>query len=365
MGKNRLAIASLLLVVLVGAAIFQVSSREKEYAPKASAEIELPEIDQEKIDQLVIAAPDKPEVTLVKQDEGWALTAPVADDADDNAVESALSKLGELEYTGVAATAAKNHERLEVDEAKGTHLIAKAGDEVLLDAYVGNFRSGNTMLRLQGQDAVAKVRGSIRYAFDKELKGWRDRTITKISTGDVVEVELHNAEADMLFRKEGDTWTQVKQPGHAMVDDLDESKLKGIVGSAASLNAVDFAAEGTTAEQAGLGEGAATFTMRLSNDAGASEIAYRIGGASDKNYYVQREGDPQIYLISAWLRGRLTANTETLKKPEPQDPSKPREGSRQNPIVVQPQRVQPGGMPPGAVPAGAMRPGAAPPPRAP
>ncbi|MGD8861908.1 MAG: DUF4340 domain-containing protein [Myxococcales bacterium] len=340
MGKNRLAIASLLLVALVGAAIFQVSSREKEYAPKAKAEIELPEIEQDAIDQLVIAAPDKPEVTLVKQDEGWALTAPVADEADENAVESALSKLGELEYTGVAATAAKNHERLEVDDAKGTHVIAKSGDQILLDAYIGKFRSGNTMLRLQGQEPVAKVRGSIRYAFDKELKGWRDRTITKVSTDDVVEVELHNSEADMLFRKEGDTWVQVKQPGDAMVEDLDESKLKGIVGSAASLNAVDFADEGTTAEQASLGEGAATFTLRLSNDAGAREVSYRIGGAADKNYYLQREGDPQVYLISAWLRGRLTANTETLKKPEPQDPSKPRKGSRENPIVVEPQRVE-------------------------
>ncbi|MDH5672120.1 MAG: DUF4340 domain-containing protein [Myxococcales bacterium] len=358
MSGNRLAIASVVLVALLGLTVWRLNTKDEKVASAPKASVELPKFERDAIEELVLAAPDKPKVRLVKKGEDWQLAEPVAAKADANAVKTALDKLGELEITGVAATKAKNHERLEVDAAKGTRVTANGGGKPLLDAYIGVYRSGNSMLRLEGQESVATVKGSIRYAFAKELREWRDRRIAKVETDDVNAIAFTNSHGEFRFEKSEDSWKQVAGP---KIDPLDETKLKGIVGSAASLNAVDFAAADISADKAGLGETAARFQLEFGGDAGAGALAYRIGSLNEKNYYLQMEGDPQIYLVSNWIGGRLSAGPEVLTKKEggdeasPKDPAtgEPTLGSRANPIPVLPQAVQPGappGTPPGHPP---------------
>lgn len=349
MNQNRLAIASVVLVVLVGATVWQMNAREAEKNDAPQVTVTLPELKADAIEELEFAAPDKPKVRVVRKGESWELVEPVQAPADENAIKTALSKLEELEVTGVAATKEKNHARLEVDAEKGSRVIAKGGGKTLLDAYVGVYRSGNSMLRLEGQEAVATVKGSIRYAFSKEVREWRDRKITKIETDAVQALKLRNADGDFEFERDGDSWVQV---GGKKVDPLDESKVKGIIGSGAALNAVDFAPADIAPDVHGITEESPSFTLVLGGDAGPQEITYRLGKEADKNFYLQKEGDDQIYLVSTWVHGRLTAGESVLKKEPPPDPDKPRLGSPENPIKVEPTRVESKTGPPPGMPAG-------------
>ena len=84
-------------------------------------------------------------------------TVAVYSEADKDAVDTAVSKLAELEAVSVAATKVENHERLEVTDAKGVHVVAKQGDKVLADVLIGAYLSGNTMVREAGGDPPSSL----------------------------------------------------------------------------------------------------------------------------------------------------------------------------------------------------------------
>jgi hypothetical protein len=326
MSQNRLGVATVILIALLGLTVWRLNARKSEDQPAKTVEVKLPKIESDKIDELDIAAADRPKVHLVKKGTEWRLTEPVDAEADADAVSSALTKLAELEVTGVAATLAKNHEKLEVEPKKGTRVIAKAGGKTVVDAWIGTYQAGNSMLRVEGQVPVATVRGSIRYAFSKHVREWRDREITEIPPSDVQKIRFNNPKAQLEFVREGDVFKQVVAKGQKPIDPLDANKVKGIVGTASSLNATDFAEPGVTAEQAGLGANAATLTLVLGGDAGAGEIVYRIGGQKDQNYYVQRDGVDTIYLVSQWIGQRLSSGTDDLIKKDTPPPADPHAG---------------------------------------
>lgn len=341
MSQNRLGVATLVLLALLGLTMWRINARRTEDAAPPKAEVKLPKIDSSKIDELELSAPDKPKVRLVKQGEQWRLAEPLDAKADQDAVKAVLDKLGELELTGVAATKVENHARLEVDEKKGAHVIARVGGKPLLDAFLGTYQSGSTMLRLQGQPLVATAKGSIRYVFTKQVREWRDRTIAKLEVKDVQQVTFTNKNGHFDFVREGEQWKQVLAKHDKKVDPLDDSKLKSILSTATALSATDFAEPSMTAEQAGLGPSAATLSLALGGDAGPRAIVFRIGAQKDQDYYLQREGVDTIFVISSWIGGRLLAGPDALiKKPEAA-PSQAPLGSPQNPIKVEPtsQRV--------------------------
>jgi hypothetical protein len=211
--------------------------------------------------------------------------------------------------------------------------------------WIGSYKSGNSMLRIEGQDPVATVRGSIRYAFSKHLREWRNREITEVPTADVQKIIFHNAKGHLEFVRDGDEFKQLLAKGEKPITPLDANKVKGIVGTAASLSATDFAEAGVTPQQAGLGPDAATCTLQLGGDAGTSEIVYRVGSMKDQSYYVQREGVDTIYLVTQWIGERLAANTESLIKQDTPPPSGDPHGGMQMPPGMQlPPGVQ---LPPG------------------
>jgi hypothetical protein len=343
--QNRLAIASVVLIALVGLTVWKMSARDAEVSPPATAEVKLPSFTRDQIDELEISAPERESVKLVKQAEQWKLAAPLSAEADETAVKTALDKLSELDITGVAATNDKNHERLEVSAEKGTHVIARGGGKTLLDAYIGRYQSGNTMLRLQDQKAVATVGGSIRFAFNKYVREWRDRSIASVEKDAVAEIVFENANGRFAFVRAGDGWEQAAGKGQKPIKDFDGTKVDSLVGTAAKLSATDFAASDVTADAAGVGEApVARVSLRLSGDAGVEEVHYRVGNKAENNVYLVREGDDQIYLVSSWLGGRLTPDAGAFVKQEPAEappmPSPHALGSPGNPIQVPPIKME-------------------------
>jgi biopolymer transport protein ExbD len=323
MSNSRLAIASVILIALVALTFVMVNARSADYKPATTAaEVKLPKIEQDKLDELEVSGPDQPKVRMVKKGDEWRVSEPVDARADQEAVKTAITKLAELKFTGIAATKKENHDRLEVSEAKGTHVVAKSGGKTVLAGYMGTYDSGNTMFRLDGQDPVASVEGSIRFAFRKQAREYRDRVITKIEVPTVQKIVFDNKNGHFEFERDSKVeWKQVLAKGQKRIDPLDISKVKGLLGTASSLNASDFGEPGLTAEQTGLGAGASTATLIMVGDAGVSDIRYRVGIQKDNNYYLQREGNDTIYLVSNWIASRLVPKTDDfIKKDPPKNP---------------------------------------------
>lgn len=334
MGKNRIAIASLVLVALLGLVLWKAKQREAEIVAEPDVKVTLPAFKQGDIDELTFAAPDRPTVRHAKQGTEWKLVEPIQAKSDQPAIATALGKLGELEITGVAATKKENHAKLEVDAKTGTRVTAKTGGQVVLDVWIGMYRSGNSMLRKEGEDAVAMVKGSIRFAFSKQLREWRDRGIVELATDKVQSVELSNPKGHLKFAKNGDAWTQA--PGEKAIPRFDPDQVKSLVSTIATLDATDFAEDGVTAETAGVGEKAARVVVSSTTDAEPSQVVLRIGNTKSNDYYVAREGVPTLYVVSRWVAEKLLAGADQFQKPEE---GKAPVGSAENPIPVEPTAI--------------------------
>ncbi|MDD9946913.1 MAG: DUF4340 domain-containing protein [Myxococcales bacterium] len=343
--SKKLMIALGVLVVLAGMTLVQLNAREAEDSRGADISVELPKMEKDSIDRLEVKPPEKEAVTLVKdpsseEGKGWKVSAPVEAKAATTALETALGKLAGLEVTAVAATRKENHELLEVTQDKGIHVVAKQGDKVLADLWIGAYRSGNTMVRMEGNDKVAAVKGSIRFAFDKAVKEWRDRTITDLEQDDVVAVTVENEKGTLRFEKDGDAFKQAE--GEKAIPEFDPGKVKSMVGTAVHLRAVDFAKPDVTLASAGVDDaGKSKVLLELSNDAGPSQVLLRVGAKVGSNYYLRKEGDEVLYQISSFMGDRLSQGPDDFKKDPP-----PKEGasaSAKPPVnVVHPKQVIPG-----------------------
>ena len=236
---KRIAIAGGVLVALIGGAVFAVQKQEQQFAgddPDAAdvSEVELPEIDKDSVTELEITRPADEEggeaqtVRIVKVDDTWRVVEPVEAEADENAVTTALDKLSELEVGGVAATKAANHDRLEVSEANGIRVAVKAGSETVATLWVGAYRGRSTMVRPDGSEVVAAVSGSIKYAFNKELKDWRNRRVLDEEPAKVVAIRFESENGNYAFhRNESDEW--VGDEGQDEIERFASAKVQSLV----------------------------------------------------------------------------------------------------------------------------------------
>lgn len=341
MSGNRLLTSIAVLAALLAITVWQFNKRDSEDAKAPEVSAKLPKLTKEDVTELSVAAPGKKPVSFKKEGDVWKMTAPIAADADKDAIDTAISKLAELEAGAVAATKVENHDRLEVTDAKGVHVVAKQGDKLLADLLIGAYLSGNTMVRESGATNVATAKGSIKYPFDKDVKEWRDRSMVDVPVEQVQSVVFTNKSGTWKFVKDDKEWKQA--PGEKAIPEFDASKVSSIVSNAASMRANDFAADGVTADVAGVGaapNGSVTLTTGGA-DAGVKEVLIRIGTKHDAGYYATVEGKQPLYVISEYTGERLVpAGADKFAK----DPAKPAGKT----VDVFPTGQKPGGaMPPG------------------
>jgi hypothetical protein len=246
----------------------------------------------------------------------------------------------------VAASRKENHGKLGVDGAHGVHVKAFGGAKLLADLYVGNSKSGGTMVRQEGEEVVVATKGSISYAFDRELKYLRDRTISQLEPGSVKEMTLTSAKGSFKFEKpEGGKWQQVK--GEKPIKGFADSKVDSLAGTFSRLTAVDFNDPAESAEAAGLNAPLATMVLTPKE---GEPVKYELGklDAAKSEYVLRASSKPIIYRITRFTGDRLiadaTAFTETAPKPEDFDKGKPIAGGGELPPEILKQLQQQGMM---------------------
>jgi hypothetical protein len=310
--------------------VWQFNARDQEDARAPDVAVKLPKVKKDDIDEVELTTGDKPKITLKKTDSGWILTEPLKAEADKNAVDALLSKLDEMEVLGVAATKPENYDKLEVTAAKGTHVVAKKDGKPLTDLIIGTYRSGNTMVRETNAVNVATVKGSIKYAFDKGVSDWRDKTITQYQGDQIKSITFANAKGTFHFVKDDKTWKQA--PGDKVLPKFDSGKLISLAGTAATLHAQDFAKPEITPDAAGVGakpDGTVEYT--LGGDAGEQTVKLRVGHKIDNGYYMMREGKDPIFIATDFGGSRMLSGPDAFQKDEA---SKGPVGSKNNPAVA-------------------------------
>jgi hypothetical protein len=194
-------------------------------------------------------------------------------------------------------------------------------------------------VRIEGQDAVGMVNGSIRFAFSRDLKDWRDRAILDVDSDAVREVAWVGPNGSFRFTRpmttpaapaEGEEapaptlgdWTIAEVSYVPSVEGdagapaarlttiagFQPSKVRTLVSGLARLRAADFAAVGVTREQAGFTESSPRVTLTLGEGASATREVIRLGGAvpeASDQFYAMRDGQETIYVVSRYHSTRI------------------------------------------------------------
>lgn len=320
--KNRLAIAAVVFVAVLGAAI---SITRKQHAPAAedpSVAFEAPA--REDIQAIEITRPSGEKVRLEKRDGALRIVAPIDAEAEKSAADALLDRLSELSIRGIAATRPENHARLEVDDANGIRVLVETKAGKPIELRLGTYRSGSTMVRIGNEDQVRMAQGSLKHVFNKELREWRNRQVVEVSPDDVREVRFdHGTESLHFARGEDGTWAQ--GPGQKAIERFHSDQVQSVVSTLARLRTVDFADARPSEDVSGLGEGAsrAVLTVATSKEGEApttETITLRLGKQAEgkTEVYLEREGDPQLYLVSKFVEQSIRPERSRFQKPDEQ-----------------------------------------------
>jgi hypothetical protein len=311
--KNRIAIGAVAFCLLLGLTFWVIRGRDQK--PRESEELPSLELDKEAITSIEVIRPGQEPVVLSKSDGAWRVLEPLDAKADETNVESALNRLADLRIKRVVATQPENYARLQVDETSAVRVIVKAGDDTLAEIMIGKYGNGMTMLRVRDRDEVFGASGSLRYAFDRELKGWRDRRVVNVQIDDVKSIRFESPNGTFQFQREGQGWTIVE--GHKALDEFDPKQVNGIVATAARLIASDFATDEISPARAGLTEPRATITLMLAEDPNPIVLDLGDSAAESGEVYLRRQGSDTIYLVSTYLADRLQPGATAFRTPEP------------------------------------------------
>ncbi|MCS6797541.1 MAG: DUF4340 domain-containing protein [Myxococcota bacterium] len=334
MKRHRLVIATAVLVALGGLAIWLSVSRAPVETPPEDLTTALPDLDKDEIDEIEVRRPaaDQPTVRLARRPEGWRLVEPVDAEADASAVETALDRLDEMKAGRLVASNAAHHARLEVDAEHAVRVIVRGDGQTLADLWIGGYGAGFTNVRREGQDRVWGVEGSIKWAFNRDVKDWRNRRITDVSTDEVREIAFQTSAGSWRFvRNSENEWAL--PAGVAAIERFSPSKVDSIVSTLARLSAVDFAATDATRESTGIGEQSARVTLtvvRRAPDAGVGDaggpdasvptlppesITLRLGNGRDENreYYLARDGVDIVYVVSSYVAEKINVTLASFQ----------------------------------------------------
>ncbi len=319
--KNRIGVGAVLFVGLLALTLWSVNQRDAQ--PKSEADIPSVDIDPEAVTILEITRPGSERVVLTKTGDVWRVTEPLDADANQNNVKSALTRLGDLRLTRVVATKPDNYERLQVDDANAVRVVVKEGETARAELAVGKYGGGVTMIRVGDRPEVFGASGSLRYAFDRELKAWRDRKVVQLDASTVQSIRYDSPNGRFSFARSGTAW--VAEEGAKELGDFDPKQVDGRLSSAARLTASGFAEGDVSPARAGLTEPAASVTMTTSGQ-DAETVVLELGATTDdgSEHYLWRKGNPTIYLVSSYLAERLQPDAPAFEaKAPPPAPTPP------------------------------------------
>ncbi len=365
---KKLYIAAGVLAVLGGGLFLQKRAQKQEEATYSYAAISasLPKIevtdDQKKgIDSLTIEQPagdaGKPtKVALAKKGEDWELSEPLKAKANKSNIDSLLENLPTIKVSEQISPGKEAYAQYEVSDDKALHVVAKQGDKIVVDLYFGQGGSRGQMMRVAGKEGVYSAKGYSSYLYARDLKSWRDLSLTKFEDNKVKTVSIENENGTFDFakigeKKEGETtkieWSgkfkKAKAGGLAAIERFDSAKVDDLVRSFKALTALDFA-QGKTAADLGLDKPSATVTFVL--DDGARKVVRLGNTGSSSDRWVQLEGNPDFYTIAQYAADWVTAKLDKYQKPDEKNKKDKKAGETPEPPPGMPGMGMQG-MPPG------------------
>jgi hypothetical protein len=263
------------------------------------------------VEQLTVEAPGQK--LVLKKEAEEAKDKPPADTGQWKIVETsgaAPKTQADLDVTQVNATVSgvaslkagdfvDDKKRADVEgkgEALSVRVLVKGTTHTL---FVGGEKGDDLYVATADSPTVYTVKKFSLGHVARRPIDYRDKTIVKAPEAELTSIEITTGgESTTLVQKDG-KWTTAK--GSA-----DETKLKPVVSSFSQFVAGGFAVENEAAKT-GLNKPAGTAVLHIK---GKPAVTIKVGAATkDGEYYVQKSGSPDIFLVQKYAVERW------MKKP--------------------------------------------------
>jgi hypothetical protein len=245
---------------------------------------------------------------VVKREGGkYQLVEPVTYPAEEDSAKQAFEALEKMEFGTIISDQKSKHEEFEVG-AKSPRVVAKKGGKVLADLRIGKVTPDHTMVRLEGKDEVWQMVGSQKWHFDRDLAGWRDKSITTFNSDDAERLEVVSRDHGKIVLSRaprGDAgvaapWKVVEST--PKVEPFDPLVANEMLTALYAFKANDFA-DGASPAETGLDAPALTATVGLKG--GKSETVLIGKKKNEDEYYVKRAAGPQVFLVKKYNLERI------------------------------------------------------------
>lgn len=345
MDSSKKLYVALALLLGLGAGLYVQTQKQQEEAQAYTLEAKLAELPKLDVDEETRNAIDTIELTLPPDDkaneaadagaghpqsaervvltkkgeEEWALTAPLSYTANFSNVKSLLDNLEKLKITEQISASTDSYARWGVTDDKALRAVFKKGSEVVADLYFGDNGSRGQMTRLANHDGVYAMQGYSKYLYERDAKGWRDKSIFKFDEKEVERVVVQNENGTFTFERKDDAWTGrfgKVAPG-AEFERFKSSKVDDLLRAYKNLNASDFG-DNKTVEDVGLDKPVATVTIELKG--GNDSRVLQVGDSAENNArWVKANTSDTLFTISSWSADWATAELSKFQEKKSED----------------------------------------------
>ena len=308
---------SLLLLVLVAAGlggyIYFVEMKRDPAAGTA--------VTREKVFTLTPGTNEEVEITnaakevtrVTRQDTTWAITAPVASEADTVEIATVVSSIEALEQTRVVSEAPESAAAFGLDPARVTVAFKVVGEGTMRRLQLGTKTptGGDLYARVEGSPKVFLIGGFLEDTFNKSPFQLREKSVLKFSRDDADALSVSTGATRLAFTKSGSDW-RLTAPVNARAD---FAAVDGIVGRLFQARMVGLVSPDGTSnlKDYGLDKPQATVTV----GSGSSKAELAIGAAEgDANVYARDLSRPLVFTIEKTILDDLKKSPDDMRPKE-------------------------------------------------
>jgi hypothetical protein len=296
------------VLAALGAYIYFVESK-REGTEKAKEKVF--SLDKTKVEGLVLSTAGQEEVQLVRDKDGWRITAPLAAPADAAEADAVVSSLETLELEEVVAETPSDLAEYGLAAPRATVSLRLQGASEPLVLQVGDKTPDGSAVyaRVPTAARVFTIPAYLEGSFTKKPFDLRDRSVLHVQRDAVTALDIKGPEgAYALAKDEKGEWSFVRplrtRAGRWSVDAL--------VGTLENLRMDAVAAEAATDLQGfGLAPPARTVTIGLT---GGAARTLEVGNSpSEGRNHVHVAGSPLVAIVPGALAGDLAKGMGELR----------------------------------------------------
>lgn len=297
MKQRNLLIAAALLVVLSGGVWWAKRHPQSAESSNVPASPKLTDIPQGQIKEIDLKKKDGAAVVLRNENGRWAITAPEALPADQDAANSLASSFSPVSADNVVEDKPKDLGQyglkdpsltVTVDEKNGKSQQLFLGDDVPAGSLV--------YARANSDPKVYAVSSSIKTSLDKSVNDLRDKRLLTFDSNRLTRIELVSGKSDIEFGKNNQNDWQILKPEPYRADSFQvEELLRKLTDAKMDLSA---SADDTKKVDAAFASGQPVGRVNVSDANGTQSLDVR---KNKDDYYAKSSVVNGIYKVSADL----------------------------------------------------------------